>query len=194
MGPTNTPQAMAVANITYELKVPQISNASIGIPGEKGEWLVSVPTPAEAWIAPVVKDMKKRGVKRVAFIGFSDPWGDLCYEGIKTDTANSGIEVVANERHARTDTSVNGQVLKLLASKPDAIFVGGSGTPGALPHLALADRGFKGPTYETPAVFMADFLRVGGASVEGVVAVTGPVGVSEQLPDLKPHQEGSKRV
>ena len=109
MGPTNTPQAMAVANITYELKVPQISNASIGIPGEKGEWLVSVPTPAEAWIAPVVKDMKKRGVKRVAFIGFSDPWGDLCYEGIKTDTANSGIEVVANERHARTDTSVNGQ-------------------------------------------------------------------------------------
>ena len=186
LGPTNTPQTVAVINVTYELKVPQISNAPVGVPGEKGEWLVSVPQPSEVWILPIVKDMKKRGVKTVAFIGFTDPWGDLCYDGIKALGAQYGIQVITNERYSRTDTSVNAQVLKMLAAKPDAIFVGGSGTPGALPHLALAERNWKGPTYETPAVFMKDFLRVGGAAVEGMMAVTGPIGVAEQLPESNP--------
>ena len=45
-----------------------------------------------------------------------------------------GLTIVANERYARTDTSVTGQVLKLVAAKPDAVLVAGSGTPAALPQ------------------------------------------------------------
>ncbi len=67
-------------------------------------------------------------------------------------------------------------MLKIIAAKPDAVMVGGSGTPGALPHIALAERGYKGPVYATPGVFNKDFLRVGGKSVEDVVGVTGPIG------------------
>src|SRR5690606_5588919 len=86
----------------------------------------------------------------------------------------------------RTDNSVSGQVLKMLSKKPDAIFVGASGTPGALPHVALAERNWSGPTYGSPAVFNKEFLRLGGAAVENVMAVTGPVGAYDQLPDSNP--------
>jgi branched-chain amino acid transport system substrate-binding protein len=45
-----------------------------------------------------------------------------------------GIKIVANERYARADTSVTGQVLKMVGAKPDAVLIAGSGTPAALPQ------------------------------------------------------------
>ena len=78
------------------------------------------------------------------------------------------------------------QTLKIIAAQPDAVMTGGSGTPGALPFLALRERGFRGPIYGTHALINPDFIRVGGAAVEGVLAPTGPVIVAEQLPDSNP--------
>jgi branched-chain amino acid transport system substrate-binding protein len=67
----------------------------------------------------------------------------------------------------------------------------GSGTPGALPYLALAERGYKGGLYGTHALINPDFVRVGGAAVEGVIAPTGPVIVAEQLPETNPTRKVS---
>ena len=38
-----------------------------------------------------------------------------------------GIEIVSIEKYSRTDTSVTGQVLKLVGAKPDAILIAGAG-------------------------------------------------------------------
>jgi len=130
--------------------------------------------------------MKKDGIKTVAFIGFSDAWGDLVYNALMKSAPAAGIEVVSNERYARTDMSVAGQVLKIIAKRPDAVMTGGSGTPGALPYLSLAERGFKGPVYGQHALINPDFLRVVGAAGRGAVMPTGPVIVAEQLPDSNP--------
>jgi branched-chain amino acid transport system substrate-binding protein len=73
-------------------------------------------------------------------------------------------------------------MLKVLATNPDAIFVGASGTPAALPQLAAQERGYRKQIYHTHGVVNPDFIRLGGKSVEGVIAPTGPVVVAEQLP------------
>src|SRR5437764_6703430 len=130
--------------------------------------------------------MKAANVKKAAYIGFSDSWGDLVYDATMKNIAGSAIEVVTNERYARADTSVTGQTLKIIAARPDAVITGGSGTPGALPYLALAERGFKGGLYGTHALINPDFVRVGGSAVEGLLAPTGPVIVAEQLPEANP--------
>jgi len=186
IGGSNTPASQAMANVTQREQIQQISLAPAGHPADKNMWLIAVPQPAELWATALVKDMVKRNVKTVAYIGFSDPWGDICYNGLKEAADKAGIKVITNERYARADTSVAGQVLKIIAAKPDAVMVGGSGTPGALPHIALAERGYKGPVYATPGVFNKDFLRVGGKSVEDVIGVTGPIGAHEQLPAGNP--------
>jgi branched-chain amino acid transport system substrate-binding protein len=90
--------------------------------------------------------------------------------------------MVTNERYARADTSVTGQVLKIISVHPDAVVVGGSGTGGALPHIALVDRGFKGPIYHNHGTVNAEFIKVGGAKVEGAIAPTGALLVPEELP------------
>ena len=64
--------------------------------------------------------------------------------------------------------------------------IGGSGTGGALPHVALVERGFKKPIYHNHGTVNAEFIKVGGKAVQGAVAVTGPLIVPEELPDNAP--------
>jgi len=135
--------------------------------------------------------MKKSGVKTLGYIGFSDAWGDLVYDAVTELAPLAGIKVISNERYARADSSVTGQVLKIVSLKPDAVITGTSGTPGALPYLALAERGYKGQIYGMHALINPDFVRVGGASVDGILVPTGPVIVAEQLPESNPMKKVS---
>ena len=96
------------------------------------------------------------------------------------------MKIVASERYNPTDPSVTAQVLKLLAANPDGVYVFASGTPGALPQIELAQRGYKGPVYQTQGVANNDFLRVGGKELEGSFMTVAPVLVADQLPDANP--------
>ncbi|WP_043112789.1 ABC transporter substrate-binding protein, partial [Pseudacidovorax intermedius] len=175
IGTSGVPGAMAIAAVARELNVPLISPTPVSLPGAENGWTVSVSQPFELMVAAVVEKMKAAGVKTVAFIGFSDALGDLAYDSLVKSAGEAGIKVVANERYARTDSSVAGQVLKIVAQRPDAVFAGNSGTPGALPYLALAERNYKGRIYGTHGLINADFVRVGGKSIEGLEVPSGPV-------------------
>ena len=91
--------------------------------------------------------------------------------------------MVDEERFARPDTSVAGQVLKLVAANPDAILVGASGTAAALPQTALRERGYKGLIYQTHGAASMDFIRIAGPAAEGVIMASGPVMSPETQPD-----------
>jgi branched-chain amino acid transport system substrate-binding protein len=186
IGTAGSPGALAIAAVARETKTPLISIANANLPGEDGAWMVTLPQPAPLMVNAVVERMKKSGVKTVGYIGFSDAWGDLVYDSLVPAAKAAGIQVLTNERFARADTSVTGQILKIVAAKPDAVLTGTSGTPGALPYRALAERGWKGQIYGTHALINPDFVRVGGPSVEGLLAPTGPVIVAEQLPASNP--------
>jgi branched-chain amino acid transport system substrate-binding protein len=186
IGPTLTSSSNAVQPIANAAKVPMIATAPLDYDPVKYPYTFSAVQPVSLMVDAVVADMKKRGVKTVAYIGFADGFGDQVYEATKAAADKAGIEVVANERYARTDTSAESQVLKAMTKKPDAMMIGGSGTPGALPDVALHRRGYKGLIYGNHGMVSPACLRVGGAAVEGTIAVTGPVVVYDQLPDSVP--------
>jgi branched-chain amino acid transport system substrate-binding protein len=96
------------------------------------------------------------------------------------------LKIVANERYSRADTSVTGQVLKIVSAKPDAVLIAGAGTPAALPQVALQERKYAGKYYQTHGVANNDFLRVGGKNVEGTFLPAGPMLVAAQLPNDNP--------
>jgi branched-chain amino acid transport system substrate-binding protein len=186
MGAGNTPTTLAIAAVSRELKVPLLALVPTGEQGEAGTWMVSIPQPPPMMVEAVVARMKATGVKTVGYIGFNDAWGDLVYNALKKTAEPAGIQIVANERYARADTSVTAQALRVVAAAPDVVMDGGSGTPGALPFIGLAERGYNGQKYGTHALINPDFIRVGGAAVEGVICPAGPVVVAEQLPDSNP--------
>lgn len=186
IGSTSVPTCTAVTEVAAELKTPQIALSPTPVTADKNSWVYSVPQPINIMMNAVTENMKEHGVKTVGYLGFADSWGDLVLSGLNANIGAAGIKLVASERYGRLDTSVSGQTLKLIASKPDAIVLGGSGTPGALPQVTLRERGYKGPIYHNHGVINKDFLRVGGKSLEGAYAPTGPVMVAEQLPDSNP--------
>ena len=115
-----------------------------------------------------------------------DAYGEGWYNEFNKISSIYGLTVVANERFARSDTSVTGQALKIVAAKPDAVLVAGSGTPAALPQKALKERGFTGKMYQTHGVANNDFLRVCGKDCEGTFLPSGPMLVAKQLPASHP--------
>jgi len=154
IGTATAASSNAMVAVANELKVPLLAISPITIsPSDTGErWAICIPQPPNLMVKVVIDRMQRDGVKKAAYIGYSDAWGDLVYNGALKPAEADGIKILTNERYARTDTSVTGQVLKILATHPDAVLLGGSATQGALPPLTLAERGYKGPLYGTPAL------------------------------------------
>src|ERR1700691_5446098 len=186
MGAGITPITLAINALAHELKVPLIGLVPFNVPGEAGSWAISMPHPADLLVSTVSDHMKANGAKTVGYIGFSDAWGDLVYGGLEKSAPADGLKIVTNERYARADTSVTAQALHIVAAAPDVVLTGGSGTPGALPCIALRERGYTKEIYGTAALINPDFIRVGGAADEGMIASTGPVVVADLLPDSYP--------
>jgi len=182
MGSNGVPSSLQISQVAAETQTPYLCLTPISVKPDVYKWTFSVPQPTELMMGAVAEHMKANGVKTVGFIGFSDGWGDLMYKATDFHAASHGYKVVTNERYARADTSVTGQVLKIMAANPDAVVIGGSGTGGALPHVALIERGYKGRIYHNHGTVNAEFIKVGGKNVEGAIAPTGPLIVPEELP------------
>ena len=183
MGSSTTPPTGAVSNVANEAGIPHFGLAPFPITPERARWSVSMPQPIPIVGKAVYEHMKAHNVKSVGYIGYSDSYGDLWFNDFKNQGLPMGLTVVDEERFARPDTSVTGQVLKLVAANPDAILVGASGTAAALPQTELRERGYKGLIYQTHGAASMDFIRIAGKAAEGVIMVAGPVMDPEDQPD-----------
>ncbi|WP_423195349.1 MULTISPECIES: ABC transporter substrate-binding protein [unclassified Cupriavidus] len=190
VGSTVTPNSLAMIDIAAENETPMITMAAsarlIEPMDSKRAWVFKTPQNDSHMATAIAEHMTNHNVKTVAFIGFADAYGDSWAQEFAKVAELRKIRVVANERFARTDTSVTGQVLKMLGSNADAVLIAGSGTPAALPAKTLKERGYKGKIYQTHGVANADFLRVCGKDCEGTFLPAGPLLVVEQLPDSNP--------
>jgi len=190
VGSTITPNSLAMIDVVAETETPMVSMAASSRIVEpvdaKRRWVFKTPQNDQQMAFVIVSHMLGQGVKTAGFIGFADAYGEGWWNEFSKLAETRGIKVVANERYQRNDTSVTGQVLKLISARPDAILIAGSGTPAALPQKTLKERGYAGKIYQTHGVANNDFLRVCGKDCEGTFLPAGPVLVSEQLPNDHP--------
>lgn len=190
IGSTVTPNSLAMIDIAAEAQTPMISMAASSAIVEpvdaRRHWVFKTPQNDSHMATAITSHMADHGIKTVAFIGFSDAYGEGWYREFSKLADLRKIKVVDNERFARNDTSVTGQVLKIMAANPDAVLIAGSGTPAALPQKTLKERGYKGVIYQTHGVANNDFLRVCGKDCEGTWLPAGPLLVADQLPDSNP--------
>ena len=190
IGSTATPASAAMSTVAAEKGVPLVvmaASASLIMPMTAEKRWVFKSTQNDSLMADaILEHMAKQGVKTLAFIGFNDGYGDGWLAEAERAAKANNIRLVDVERYARPDTSVTGQVLKIMAAKPDAVLIGAAGTPAVLPQKTLKERGYKGLYYQTHGAANADFLRIGGKDVEGTFLPVGPIVVAEQLPDSNP--------
>ncbi|UCV15035.1 ABC transporter substrate-binding protein [Quatrionicoccus australiensis] len=190
IGSSTTPNSLAMMDVAVDNETPMISMAGSAIVVEpmdaKRHWVFKTAQNDAHMATAIVQHMTDKGVQNVAFIGFADAYGEGWYKEFAKIAEARKLKIVASERYQRNDTSVTGQILKIMAAKPDAIMVGGAGTPAVLPQKALKEKGYKGLIYQTHGVANNDFLRVGGKDVEGAFLPVGPMVIANQLPNDNP--------
>ncbi len=195
IGSTTSPASLAMIDAAAETKTPMISMAAaariVAPMDDKRQWVFKTPQNDAQMGSAIIDHMAANKVKKVSFIGFANAYGEGWFEQFKKLADGKGIEIVSNERFNPTDTSVTGQVLKLMSAKPDAIFIAGSGTPSALPQKTLRERGYKGPIYQTHGVANNDFLRICGKDCEGTLLPVGPIQMARTLPDSHPAKKSA---
>ena len=190
IGPSTTPNALAILDVIAEAHVPMmatVGTSSVVEPLDaKKRWVFKTTQNDDIIASALLSNMVKRGVKTIGFIGFNDPYGENWFKVFVPMAEKAGISIVASERYARTDQSVTGQVLKLMAAKPDAVLIAAVGGPAVLPQATLFDQGYKGRLYQTHAVATEDFIKLGKEKVEGTVLAAGPMLVIDEIPDSNP--------
>src|SRR6266508_5897084 len=190
VGSTITPNSLAMVDVVADAETPMISMAAssriVDPANPKTKWVFKTPQSDALMADAIAVHMKANGVKTMGFIGFADGYGDGWLAEMRNSAKTAGIKIVAEEKYNRTDASVTGQVLKLVAANPDAILIAAAGTPGATPQKELVARGYKGKIYQTHGVANPDFLRVVGKDGNGTILPIGPMLVYEQLPDTNP--------
>jgi len=190
IGPSTTPNALAILDLIAEAKVPlmaTVGTSSVVEPLDaKRRWVFKTTQNDDLIAAALVKHMTKTGVKTFGFIGFKDPYGENWLKVFGSMAEKAGIRLIDTEFYQRTDQSVTGQTLKLIAARPDAILIAGVGGPGVLPEITLRDQGYRGTIYQTHGVATDDFIRLGKDKVEGTVLAAGPMLVLDEIAASNP--------
>ncbi|WP_151445754.1 ABC transporter substrate-binding protein [Lacisediminimonas profundi] len=190
VGPNTTPNALAMLDVIAEAQTPMVTlaaSASIVEPVDaKRAWAFKMPQNDTHMSTILTQSMADSGIKTVGFIGFADAYGEGWWREFSKLAELRKLRIVASERYARNDTSVTGQILKIMSAKPDAVLIAASATPAVLPQKTLVERGYKGKIYQTHGIGTLDFLKVGGKDVEGTLFPTGPAVVARGLPDNNP--------
>jgi branched-chain amino acid transport system substrate-binding protein len=190
VGPSITPPSIAAMEVAGRGATPIIAlgggNAIIEPQEGPRKWAFKMAAPESLSVDRVIEHMKAHKIKNVGVIAVTTSYGEGFLKAFSTQAPAAGIKVSATERIGAQDVSATSQVLKVMASNPDAVYIFSFGTPGATPHIELVKRGYKGAIYQTHGVANADFLRIGGKDVEGAYMAVAPVLVAEQLPDSNP--------
>ena len=190
VGSAVTPVAIAMAGVAAEGQTVQLMMSPANLPAGRDTWSFRLPQSNAVMSYALIDHMKKKGIKTIGFLGYTDAYGEGWLNDFKAESARlGGPQIVAVERFARPDTNVTAQALKLVSANPPAILVVASGSGAAMPHKGLIERGYKGTIYQTHAAASRDLMRIGGKDVEGSYVVSGPAVAPEQLPDSHPSKK-----
>jgi len=193
IGPSGSPNAMGVLQFVAEAGVPMLApvgTAAVVLPmNDQKKWVFKTTQNDDIIARALVDHMAKTGIKTVGFIGLNDPYGENWYKVFSGLAKDKGIKIIANERYMRTDSSVTGQSLKILAARPDAVLIAAPGGASVLPEATLYDQGYKGKFYRAHGAALPDFLKRGGKKVEGTILAASLMLVLPEIPDSNPSKK-----
>jgi branched-chain amino acid transport system substrate-binding protein len=190
IGPSGSANAVSVIGFMAEAGTPllaPVGTTAVVLPmDEKKKWVFKTTQNDDLIAAALIDHMKATNIKSVGLIATNDPYGENWVKAFSALAAKAGIALTGIEYFQRADTSTTAQCLKTVSANPDAILIATAGAATVLPEATLADLGFKGKIYQTHGAASPDFLKLGGAKVEGTILAASLMLVIDQIDDSNP--------
>jgi branched-chain amino acid transport system substrate-binding protein len=177
IGPNTSGEAEIVFPIANQLKVPALgtSVAKGGILNKNRPWAFRNIMPDDQNTAPVIAEVvREKNIKKVALImDVKDPvskyMGSVFWPSL---FEKLGVEDLTREdpvTFQSGDPSVTAQVSKLKAMNPDAVVFAASPGDAAKIAIEIRRQGMKQQLLGSGGLFGDEFLKSGGAAVEGTI-------------------------
>ena len=198
IGPSGSGNAMGVIQFAAESGTPllaPVGTAAVVLPmTEQKKWVFKTTQNDDLIATALVEHMKSTGIKTIGLIGTADPYGENWAKVMEGLAKKAGIQIVANEKFQRQDTSVTGQGLKILMTSPDAVLIAAPGSSSVMPQTTLKDQGYGGKIYQTHGAALDPFLRLGGRAVEGTILAASSMLVLDEVPDSPSKEIATKYI
>jgi branched-chain amino acid transport system substrate-binding protein len=182
---TSSTTILAVKPLAAEGQIPILCGGGsdrIGIPADP--WVFKPGTSTSSYIKATLKWAQSKGYKKIASISGTDAFGQTEKEKIAEYAPRYGIDVVAQETFAPTDTNFTAQLVNIRRKNPDLIYSAAAGAPAILVYQQIKQLGINTPlSLNAAALNEAFFKAVGGAeALEGIFSPTNLGSFGEQLP------------
>jgi branched-chain amino acid transport system substrate-binding protein len=170
---------LAMKALASELKLPIVSGGALdalGIPVEP--YFFKIGPANRDYLKMYLTWCKTKGMKRLALLLGNDAYGQGEAQTAKEITAQLGLEIVALESYATTDTNFSSQLVRVRSSNPDIFYEGGTGAPGVLIYKQYRQLGLKYPICLVLGALTESFFQgIGGASEADGVLTPGLIGL-----------------
>jgi branched-chain amino acid transport system substrate-binding protein len=174
LGPTSSIETAAAAPVANDLQVPLLSPALSEVVTKAGKWsfkVTAAPTAVMGTLATYAAEKLK--IKNAALIFTRDNEGYISQKNTIKSTLSSDIKILAEESVVGSDTDFIALVTKLIALKPDALFIATPPEIAANIILQAKQNGLRDATKLLGVSTMASpqFVKIGGSAVDGTYFV-----------------------
>ena len=185
IGPVSTGEAMAVAPLAVELKIPMFTTATAPDVLKAGPWIFKSTETAEQFMTPLGKHVaEKIKPKNCMFVTIRDNDGYIRQKNILRDVMKEGgVGVAGAESIRAADSAFTAIATKIAASKADCLYLGTPPEQGANLVIQARQAGMPASTVLVGNTGMgsARYVNAGGKAVDGTIisAEFLPTGVNE---------------
>jgi branched-chain amino acid transport system substrate-binding protein len=187
LGAGTTPQTLAILPTIDTAQVPLFAIAG-GVVNYRPlkKWVFKALATNEDQIPAAVDYLKRKGLTKIANIRDNGPFGTDVGATLKPVAEEAGVQILAEEVYAPTDTDMSAQVTRVRALKPDAIFdMSSNPPPGAIVAKKIAQLGMSVPIVVGVNLQTKVFAELSGDAAEQMIFIGNKASI-EDVPDSDP--------
>jgi branched-chain amino acid transport system substrate-binding protein len=176
LGPSSSSEGVAIGPVANELKIPLLTTTAVSDAINKsGPWVFKTPASPALIIGDVAKyAVDKMGVKSVAMVWGRNNDGQVGQKAAALEVFKSkGTKISAEESVLTSDTDFLAVITKIIATKPEAVFLALVAEQSANFIIQARQQGIEPATkfLGVPYFGSGQFTLIGGKAVEGAVYV-----------------------
>jgi len=183
VGGTTTGSTMSMAPLVEKAGIPFISLAgAVVIVEPVKKFIFKTPHTDRMAAEKVFEDMKKHNLSKVALFSETSGFGQSGKKETEAVASKFGITLVASETYGPKDTDMSPQLTKIKnTAGVQAVFIFGLGQGPAIATKNYKQLGITLPLYHAHGVASEEFIKLAGASAEGIRLPAAALLVADKL-------------
>lgn len=195
IGPTRTDEGMAakpyIEDTAHIPVVMTIGGDPVIAGGKFGpfKWTFKTPQRTSVAVKKLYEFIASKNQKKIALLTASDGFGKDGLSWLEKLAPEFGLEIVARESFAATDTDMTPQLLKIRESGAGALLCWTIGPAGARVAKNVKQLGITIPLYQCHGQPDPKYVELAGDAANGTIMPSTKVMVVDQLPDSDPQKK-----